>query len=281
MKKSLRKYFEKAVGQYLNLWGYFSPQKASEKTLELFAKPRRGRLNPEQKHFLESSIRQKIEVQGLKIQTYFWKGGPLKVLLVHGWESNTARWKNIIQLLQKNNYSIIGVDAPAHGDSEGEEFSVPIYVEALSKLAQTYQPEFIMGHSLGGASILFQQSQQAFPNLQKMVLLAPPSELTEIMATFQKRLGLNAKTMERFEQTFEEKFNYNFSDFSMLKLTKKFDIRALYIHDKKDKVVNWKESEAVVRQWPKAKLILTEGFGHGLHDKAVNKMIIDYLKEEN
>ena len=53
--------------------------------------------------------------------TYRWLGKKETILLAHGWESNSFRWKDLIVKLDTAlDYNVIALDAPAHGRSSGE-----------------------------------------------------------------------------------------------------------------------------------------------------------------
>ena len=89
------------------------------------------------------------------IQTYQWKGEKQTILLAHGWESNTYRWKSLINKLHQNGHHIIALDAPAHGQSSGTQFNAILYSEFINVVASHYQPTVIVGHSVGGMATVF------------------------------------------------------------------------------------------------------------------------------
>jgi pimeloyl-ACP methyl ester carboxylesterase len=54
--------------------------------------------------------------------------------------------------------TIIAIDAPAHGLSGGTEFNIPQYAAFIDILVQKFKPQFLIGHSLGGKTCLYYQS---------------------------------------------------------------------------------------------------------------------------
>ncbi|MEM1358054.1 MAG: alpha/beta hydrolase, partial [Bacteroidota bacterium] len=58
----------------------------------LLTNPRRLDEEPEQEVFLASAEQETLQLGGLDIHTYHWPGKGPSVLLLHGWESSTARW---------------------------------------------------------------------------------------------------------------------------------------------------------------------------------------------
>lgn len=279
MRKRLKKYLTKLAGRRLNLWYEISPEKAIKKSIDYFLSPRQGKINGEIPLFLTTANQtEKINIEDKNLQTYIWKRGNKKVLLAHGWESNSSRWEKLIEKLLEENFTVISIDAPAHGKSEGEYSNVPLYGKAIAYLEKKYQINYAIGHSLGGFTLLFQQYQQKFSHLEKMILLAPATEMKNILRNFQHGLGLKSAFMKDFGVYFEEKFNYNLADFSILNAQQEIPVPALFIHDKEDKIVSYKESENIVKHWENAELVLTNGLKHGLRGAYVITIITEYLK---
>lgn len=90
----------------------FSKRRAALATFEVFSKVRKGRVLPQQLSYLEDAKDQVLEIENHTIQTYQWSGKRETILLVHGWESNTFRWRNLIAKLKDADYNIIAFDAP-------------------------------------------------------------------------------------------------------------------------------------------------------------------------
>ena len=148
----------KTVGAILNGVSYISPEYASKKALNLFATPRKGRVTDAEIPFLETAFKKEVKYQDLEIMTYRWPGKNKTILLAHGWESNTARWSFLIKELKTLDYNIVSIDAPAHGSSDGKQFNAVLYSECINAVVNTYKPEIIIGHSVGGmASVFFQK----------------------------------------------------------------------------------------------------------------------------
>ncbi len=77
------------------------------------------------------------------IQTYIWAGNETVILLIHGWESNSSRWKKLLPYLKKSGSTIVAIDGPAQGLSNGKEFTVPKYAEFMDIVVKKYQPNYI------------------------------------------------------------------------------------------------------------------------------------------
>ncbi|MFK7813385.1 MAG: alpha/beta fold hydrolase [Maribacter sp.] len=280
MKKIIGNLITKTVGFYFNFASLFVPKKIAKKAFLLFCTPRKGKVLKSQKGFLEDAKDLILEEDQIIIQTYRWKGSGPTVLLMHGWESNSFRWRNIIPHLQKENYNIIALDAPAHGNSSGDTFNLPLYSSCAQNVINTYNPSFVIGHSIGGMTALHNLYKYEKENktIVKVVTLGSPSELTDFMKQYKKMLGLSNRMMRLQKKYFRETFGFKFADFSSPKFVKNNTKMGLLIHDELDKIAPFWSSEQVHAHWKGSKLITTKGLGHSLHQDKVRYEIIDFLK---
>ncbi|WP_411031185.1 alpha/beta fold hydrolase [Spongiimicrobium sp. 3-5] len=278
MKRLLNKYIPLAYGSYFKSLAVVSSERAAEKAFVLFCTPRKGRVLPEQSVYLDEAKDQVLKIQNTSIQTYCWPGSGPTVLLMHGWESNTFRWRNLISKLQEENYNIIALDGPAHGNSTGKQLNVPLYAECIQAVIKTYNPTYLIGHSFGGMAMIYNQYKHPNDAVKKMVSLGAPSELSDFMAQYRNLLGLNQRMMTSLEAYFIKTFNFGFSDFSTPKFAKSFTKEGLLIHDELDAIASITSSENLHASWKNSTLIRTNGLGHSLHQDAVRNQIVAFLK---
>ena len=277
MKKLIAKILPKLIGNSLNLVSYIAPTYASSKALDLFATPRKGRTIEKENKFLNTADQQILKYQDYSIQTYNWKGSKDTILLVHGWESNTFRWKNLINILHKLDYNIVALDGPAHGKSSGTQFNAILYSEFINVVTTHYQANTIIGHSVGGMSSVFFQHKYQNQLLKKMVLLGAPSEFTKVFKNYVNMLSFNSRIENGLNQIVIKRFNNPPSFYSAAKFSKELNLEGLIIHDKEDQVIKFEEAELISANFKNSKLITTKGFGHGLRDNSINQAIIDFI----
>ncbi|SCY86225.1 alpha/beta fold hydrolase [Flavobacterium anhuiense] len=280
IKKGIRFITLKSVGSYINFLSYVRPQKAMELSYALFSQPRIGRLKKEElPKVLRHAETEIFHHNEHHFQTYVWKGNETKILLVHGWESNAARWKKTLPHLQKSGSTIIAIDAPAHGQSSGKEFNVPLYAEFINKAVEKYQPEIIIGHSIGGAACVYHQ--YLFPNtsINKMVILGAPSDLKTLIDNYISMLSLNRRMLPLLESKFINRFNFKLEDFSGQKFASEITIPGFIAHDTSDKIVAFAEGKKIAQGWKNSQFIETSGLGHGMHDDDLYNKVIEFLFE--
>ena len=278
----------KSIGAYLTLLSYINLEKAKNKAYQLFSSPRKGKLRKENlPKTLQSATYETFEYNNEKFQTYIWPGtrGPAErseaneeiILLVHGWESNASRWKKLLKHLKPLGKTIIAIDGPAHGLSEGTEFSAPKYAECINVLTQKYQPKTIIGHSVGGAAISFYLNKYNDPTIEKVVLIGAPSDFKIISNNFVKLLSLNNRIKTQLEDYYFQKFKVAIDDFAGHKFAENFNQKALITHDKHDKVVLVDEGRKYADTWKNAIYIETSGLGHSMHNDDLYQQIIDFI----
>ena len=279
MKKIQFFIITKSIGIYLNLWSYFNLEKAKNKAYQLFSQPRKGKLNKNDlPKTLQSATQEIFQYNNENFQTYIWKGNEEIILLVHGWESNASRWKKLLPYLKPLGKTIIAIDAPAHGLSEGKEFNAPKYAECLQVLILKYKPKIVIGHSIGGAAIAYYLNKYQNPKIEKVALLGAPSDFKILSDNFIKLLSLNSKIKTQLEGYYLEKFNINIDDFSGHKFAKNFSQKAFIAHDTADKVVLIAEGRKYSKTWKDAIYIETNGLGHSMHDDDLYQKIVTFIQ---
>jgi len=279
MKKLLKKYIPLLIGSYFNALSFINEKKTAKKAFHFFCTPRKGKVIEVQEVFLENAKDLVLTQDNISIQTYKWQGtGPI-VLLMHGWESNTFRWRNLIAHLQSENFNIISMDAPAHGHSSGQLLNLPLYSSTAQKVIDHYKPDYVIGHSLGGMAILHNvyKYKTATDGIKKIVTLGSPSELTDFMRQYKAILSLSSRMMRLMEDYFTETFGAKFADFSSAKFAKHVSQPGLLIHDEYDKIAPIWSSEEVHANWRNSTLIKTKNFGHSLHQDEVTTKVIAFL----
>lgn len=268
----------KLIGLQLNILYHVNPKKAFQKAYLLFCTPRRGSVKPDEEDFLNSAKQEILKVCGQHIQTYHWPGKGKSILLAHGWESNSFRWKPLIERLQLAQYNIYSLDAPAQGNSSGEILQIPLYADCLKEAIERYQTEVLIGHSMGAMTCVYEQYCKVDLDIKQMVLLGPPSELHFLINDFQRLLQLKPKFMKGFENFFKVKLGYTFDEFSIAKFAKNLPQKALIIHDEFDKIAPYAASKAIHQNWQNSILYTTEGAGHALNNAEIYRKILQFLK---
>ena len=270
-----------AVGKALHVSSYFAPQWTGLKAVNLFCTPRKGAIEAKHKKFLDTADkRDTFNTEHGVIQYYIWnETGSKTLLLLHGWESNAARWRPLIKTLSDTDYRIVAIDAPAHGDSANKYFDMLQYMAAINKAVIDFEVNSLIGHSVGGISICYYFSQYKHPEFDQIVLLGTPTKLSQIVSTFYQILNISDRMQRLFVNQFENKFDRKLSDISVTKMIDDVKTPSLIIHDEKDEVISVSEANVYHELFSNSTLFLTDGYGHSLQNKKVYYKIKSFLKK--
>jgi len=276
------KYFllTKSIGLYLNALSLVAPKKAVQKAYTLFSTPRKGKIQfddiPE---VLKSAEAVTFDFEGEKIQTYTWKGNETILFLIHGWESNSARWKKALPYILKSGYTIVAIDAPAHGLSSGRDFNAHKYSQYIHHIANIHPPKILIGHSIGGKACLHYQSLHQNKAIEKMVVLGAPSDFKAIFENFISLLSLNSTIDRGLVKYYLENFNLSNKEIEGPLFLNNTNPKGLIVHDIEDTVVAFAEAEKNAKAWKEALFIETKGLGHSLNDEALFEKISAFITE--
>jgi esterase/lipase len=274
----MNSFIPKMVGKSLNFMSLLHPALASKWALDLFSKPLKGRLKTPHPT-LEKAKKEVLYVHdNIPIQTYHWSGAKQTVLLVHGWESNSGRWKNMIQRLQHEDYNIVALDAPAHGASGSSSFNAILYSKFIAVVAKKFNPKILIGHSVGGMAISFFIKNSSYTKSEKIVFLGVPSGFPGILKNYTDLMGYNERISKGLERYIQKKFNQPSSHFNTSHFINHINAKGLIIHDENDPVIPFSDALEIQSAFKNSKLITTKGLGHGLKGKQVIENIISFLE---
>jgi pimeloyl-ACP methyl ester carboxylesterase len=247
--------------------------------LYFFGKPREGRLLPKEKAFLKSAEKvHQIDFEQEKVVLYEWNAEQEDtVLLLHGWESNSARWQPLIEQLLTQGKRVLAVDAPAHGASTGKLCNLLQYSRLLGVLMKQFEPDSVVGHSFGGATVAMYMYEYPDAPLQKMAILGVPSELRDMVDTFAEIVGLSERMYRAMERRFEEQYHLTFDHISIATYCKRIPTSTLVIHDVEDDLAPIEDAYLYQKNLKNSQLVVTRGLGHSLQGQEVYDAVLAFV----
>ena len=227
-----------------------------------------------------------VEHRGRSLAT--WRWGPQDapaVLLAHGWGGHAAQMRGFVQPLLSAGYRVIAYDQPAHGLSEGRLTGLPDFAGAIGAVATWHgNVRHVIAHSLGGvaAALAIAQAQSNSAkglSIERAVLISPPSDLVGYSRRFARWLWIPERVRRAMQAAIEERFGVRWSDFELPRIAPRLRAPALVIHDRGDAMVPWKQGAALAQAWPGARLLSTDGLGHGriLEHPQVTRAALDFI----
>lgn len=217
--------------------------------------------------------------KGRHIATWTWgsRDAPA-VMLVHGWGGAATQLRRFAFPLTAAGYRVIAYDQPAHGLSGGSLTGLPDIADVLAEVAWHHGGvEAVVAHSLGGAATAFALAR-GLP-LRRAVLVSPPADLLGYSRRFARWHWIPESVRSAMQAAIEERFGVRWSEFELPRMAPRLSAQALVIHDRSDRVVPWTQGLKFARHWPGARLLLTEGLGHGriLEDEAIVRAAADFI----
>jgi pimeloyl-ACP methyl ester carboxylesterase len=230
----------------------------------MFLKPPRRRLEPADAPILAEARRTTQRCGGDRFTVWHWElPGRPTVVLLHGWGSHAARFANFVAPLQAAGFSVIGIDAPAHGTSPGQFSDLPRFRDSLAEVLRAHEPiHAVIGHSLGGGAVLTVLAETADHHPKKICLFGVPSDMDYILESFAMMLGLKAPALQNLRDRFNRKFGRTASSVSVAAAAPSVRIPVLVVHDEDDNVAPIAQGSALAQSIPGAQLWRTRGLGH-------------------
>ena len=268
------------IGMYFNILVLFAPRAAGRKGFYLFCTPQRAAVKDHHKDFLNTSEKLTFECQGHRIQYYRWGAGRKVILFLHGWQSQSFRWKNYIDALSKNEFTVYAIDATGHGFSGGKYLNLFLYSAVIEKLMSVIPSvHTIVGHSLGSFAALYTLFRLPLLSVQQLVITGTPGGVEEFMKFYQDALGLSDKTMSAIYKSFEENIHHPPEYFFAPTFAKAVTIPMLVIHDEFDLETPYPHAVAIHNNAKNSTLITTSGLGHNLRSPIVVNHVVDFVTQ--
>jgi pimeloyl-ACP methyl ester carboxylesterase len=272
LQRRLRRFFAWLQG--------LSPALAGWVALRMFLTPARRPVEPGDAPIVAQARRRHQRAGAHRFITWQWGDSPPWVVLLHGWGSHAARFGNFIAPLREAGFSVIGIDAPAHGESPGRQSDLPRFRDCLAEVLRTHSPvHAVVGHSLGGGAVLtvLAETQEHHPD--RICLFGVPSDMDYILESFAMMLALQDPAREELRRRFERRFGRTAKEVSVAAAAPRVRIPVLVVHDEDDNVAPIAQGLALASALPNATLWRTRGLGHSgaLRDPATIAEVIRFL----
>lgn len=222
--------------------------------------PRKRNASQEDRQVLQAATRHTVEHDGLELVAWSWGAGET-ILLLHGWESRSSHFAAFVQPLLSEGYRVIALDAPAHGDSQGQITDVMDFGRALVAAADHFgQLASVISHSMGSAASLYAFSQGV--EVKTSVHLSGPASLTRLIHRTATQAGLDAQELAQLEAMMVDRLASPLSAMDLSSLSSGMKHPALILHDPEDREIPFSESKTLSQAWPESILEAVDGVGH-------------------
>jgi len=226
--------------------------------------------------FLNTGQAEDLPMAESSFTAYHWSGPGETILFMHGWRSNSARWKQLIQYFAEKEFNLVTIDAPGHGSTALPTFSPLDYAECLELTIRKYNPQYLICHSVGAYTALIHYGKYK-PTGLKYILLAPTYSMHQPIGTMFEILHLNRRLQKAYIKFLEKKMGDALETIQADHLVDENYPQGILIHDINDKILPIEGSRALAKTAKGLKFIEIENKGHRMQNDQVHDLIKSFV----
>ena len=200
------------------------------------------------------------------------------VLLIHGWESHAGHMSVLADALLTQGISVVALDAPAHGDAEGDATNAIQFAAAMLKASHDLGPFYaLIGHSMGGGAAFIALAGGL--QVEKVVTIASPYLFSDVLHRFAQYINLPAKAEKSFVNRIERLTGRSWDETRGDVVAPKVKQPVLVVHDSDDKEIPFGDAEALLRVLKHGEILQTHNLGHRriLRDRETSAAIARWI----
>jgi predicted alpha/beta hydrolase family esterase len=195
-----------------------------------------------------------------------WGSGPA-VHFMHGWGGHGGQVHALVGPLVERGLRVVTFDGPGHGPTAGRTRRRTHAVEfarALTVVGRHHGPAaVVVAHSLGALAVLAALESGELAPPAALVLVAPLTEVTDQLDRLAGTLGLGPRTRRRLDAEVPATTGRTVAELALDRLARSYPgEQVLVVHDRADTFAPHHRTVSLVRAWPGARLLSTDGLGH-------------------
>jgi len=257
------------------VWSRFAPKSNSKHLINLLFKvrkrgyPTNQLTDPDNTHYLEANT-----------TLLYWKGLSSKtVLLVHGWNGSGDQFFSFYEQFHAMGYSIYVVSPKGYGLSASTLSNPGCFIKSINIALEFIDKpiDVAIGHSMGAGALLYVASQAK--KIEKLVAISAPSDFTNILDDFCRKLAVGKKAKQLFFSKAEQEIGIKHAELNISAIIHKIETPILFIHDENDKVLSLENSVILNDEARNSQLIATRNLGHTrlLNSTSVVKYVMRFI----
>ena len=224
----------------------------------LFLQPRRETNAGDAPPFAQAE-RADIDFSGNRLALWRAGTGPA-VLMVHGWQGTSADMQPFVAPLLDAGFSVVAIDLPAHGASEGTSASLVDFVHALHRVREHVGAiHAVIAHSASSPAVVEVLKEGC--RVEAAVLISPLARYLDIALQFGVAAGLGRSgTMQMLGEL--RALGVDVMSLNAPEAARSLDIPALIVHSDDDRVLSPTFGREIADAWPRARFMRVDGLGH-------------------
>jgi pimeloyl-ACP methyl ester carboxylesterase len=220
-----------------------------------------------------------VESEGRRIAAWRWGSSGPVVVLMHGWGGSSAQLSRLVSPLLDRGYSVVALDAPAHGRTPGRTASLPEFARALAAVVRAVGPvHALVGHSLGAAAAALAVAAEGV-GAQRLALIGSAADPGRWARMFAARFRVPHAAMARMGERSERRLGFRWANLHLGGLLRGYAGAVLFVHDRDDREVRWSEAWQLAQEHGSARAVFTSGLGHRriLLHPGVARLVADFV----
>ncbi|MBX2828063.1 MAG: alpha/beta hydrolase [Flavobacteriaceae bacterium] len=275
----MKQLITQSVGAFINVTAVLFPKWNADFSFNLLCKVKRVGISEKGKEFFGRAEQTFMDIDGHSAVLHKWGTGPRSVLFMHGWLSNSQRWRNFVAHLDLKEYSVYAIDAPGHGMAEGKFLNLEVYRQALQEALQyTGSIDTLVCHSLGSLATAYAHLEAKELPIKKYVITGAPSGMDAIFVYFENTLGLSKKALGNLEGKINSILKLPHRQVSMKHFFEQVSEPLLVIHERTDRITPYRAIENALNGNTDIDTYITEGNDHNLKTPDVIEKVITFIK---
>lgn len=256
------------LGNLINAVAIASPMTAGRMVFKLMCTPRPRAIKKVDDQFLATAQWFTLHANGHDVQMYRWPhptlpSAPL-VLLAHGWESHSGRWRDYVPAMHEAGFSVLAMDAPGHGHTPGKLLNGIIYGRTLTEIVgQLGVLEAIVGHSMGGTAAIIGLTQMRMSPPKKVIVMGSPTDIERVTIELCDLFALKDRARRGIYDYIAKWAPMSLPEYKLHHwVGNQGHVSAFVVHDTDDDVAPVTEGRQLAEVWPNATYLETSGLGH-------------------
>ena len=268
----MKKISAKSIGVLINITAWLFPSWSTDFSFNLLCKVKRVGISDAGKAFFSKGKTIYITSDNYIAALHKWGTGKKKILFVHGWLSNSQRWRPYVDQLDLNLYTVYALDAPGHGMAKGNKLHVEAYRGCIElALTEIGRVDTMVCHSLGSLATAYASLSNIKLPVGRFVIMGAPSGMDAIFVYFKEVLNLSERAIDNLEKKIKTILQVPHREITMARFFEEVQQPVLVIHDKGDRVTPFLAIKTAIPVNSTIKTYFVEGLDHNLKGENIIK----------
>jgi len=278
----MKQLLPKIIGRTFNLLTPVFPKYTRNRAFDLLCRIKHIPVTETGRKFFDAGETIWMEISGTKTALHRWGKGPANVLFLHGWMSNSQRWKKYVESLDPELYSCYALDAPGHGDSYSNYMNIEIFRQAYEQSVKAIgEVDVVVGHSFGNLVAGYQYLYRPSVAVKSYVVLGSIAGLEPVFEYCREKMDLSPRMINNLGVRFNEVLKLPHSDITMKHFFRKLDKPVFLIHEETDTITPIAPIKEAASEAKNIEFHYTNGLDHTLKSDEILNLVLKSIETQS